>query len=175
MSGTLRNYMAVTLTVGGRVRSYGSLQEPVGEATIDGDYALLGDPITIGPEDEYVVWDQSMSDLLFQQIGFVLLGEGTLQVAWRTDRPTSSTDYTPLGTLQRWRHKDWACKGCPFWLWGQTALGHGTAATETGDTGGLPTLWQSGLGAAETVIIDKLAVRNPDDTDSVVIQRLIAQ
>ncbi len=174
MSGIIRNYFAVTQTQDGLQQgSFGSMTEAMGEATLGGDANLVR-RLSVASEDYVVVWQQEHAKLKFQQLGFRIIGPGTLRVFWRTDLPTSSTNYTPLGTRQRWHNKDWPCKMGPFWLCSQTALSHATLANEVADASGLPALMTTYIAQQDSVIVDKLVVYNPGD-DPVIIEAFHAQ
>jgi hypothetical protein len=175
MSATIRNYAGVSITKGGvTFPAFGLTGENVGEATIDGEY-LLSDRLTV-PDGEYItLWEAAMSAKEFSQIGIRMIStSGTLQVAYRTDRRTSSTDFTALGTHQRWRHLTLTCKMSPIFFNEQTLIGHGTVASEYADSSGVPALWTTNLATSETHVIDKIMIRNPGTSD-VEIERLVAK
>lgn len=177
MTALIRNYSAVVIEVGGIKKAFGSMQAAVGEASIDGTYIIAGDPITIDPSNgTYVLWEQAMSKLRFQQVGLRIVGDGLLQVGFRTDLPTSlvTPDYTTLGTRKRWRFLTAPCKLAPFWLCEQIVPGHTTLANEVADNAGVPALWTTYAGTADSTIIDKVMLRNTG-TAAVTIERLIAR
>ena len=174
MSAVLENYCCVVVrNAGASGESFGFLRSPVGEATIGGDHIAKPERLSIPPADYITLWEQSHNKLKFQQLGFRIVGDGSLNVFWRTDLPTSSSDYTPLGTRQRWHNKDQVCNLQPWWLNSQTALSVSTLANEVADDGGLPRLMTTDIETADTVIVDKVVVYNPGDA-AVIIERFLA-
>lgn len=175
MSAIIRNYAAVTVEIDGRrAASFGTLAEAVGEATIGGDAVTPQQQLSVPPEDYIILWEQSHSKLRFQQVGFRIIGEGTLTVFWRTDLPTSSSNYTPLGTRRRWYNKQWPCKLAPWWACDQTTLSLASLSDEVADNNGLPGLMTTNLASASTSIIDRILLYNPGD-EAVIVERLHAQ
>lgn len=178
MSGTLRNYSAVVAEQDGVRFVFGSMGDPIGEASVGGDHISGPERLSIEPEDYIVLWQQSHNKLRFQQLGFRVIGDGTATVFWRTDLPTSSSNFTPLGTRQRWHNKAWPCKQAPFWFCDQTQYSISNLANEVADNGsGLPYLLATSFAAdaQETVIIDKVLVYNMSEDDPLIIERLLVQ
>ncbi len=177
MSAIIENWFSLVVRNAGTTGHFGSMRIPAGESTVGGDRILISERMSVDPEDRIAIFEQSHRKLRFKEIGFLIVGEGTLQVAYRTDRATDleDDDYTPLGTHQRWRHLIHPCKLGPFILNSQIVLGHATAASETADDAGQPALWTTNLATAESHIIDKILVRNPSEDDVVIIQRFLVQ
>lgn len=160
MTAIIRNYSGISLTTPAGLKPFGSLTEAIGEATLTGN--SLGPSELIIPAVDYsVLWQQTHGRVNFSQMGFRIIGSGTLQVAWRTDLPTSSSNYLALGTAQRWHHKDWPCKMGPFWLCSQTVMADATLTNDVADSTGVPRLWAAGLAGAVSHVVDRFAVRNP--------------
>ena len=174
MTAILRNYSAVVVGSAGSEVSFGKLNSPVGESTIDGDEIDPSRLMSVGAGDYVVLWQQEHGRLQFQQVGFRIIGDGSLIAFWRTDLPTSETNFTPLGTRKRWFNKAFGCKGPPWWFWDQTDLGIASLTDQVADDGGLPKLMTSLIDTAATGIVDKIVLYNPG-TAAVKIERFLAQ
>ena len=175
MSAIIRNYFAMTVDVDGSpVAPFGSLSEPMGEATIGGDHIGPAERMSIEPEDYIILWETSYNKRKFQELAFRIIDEGTLYVWVMTDLPTSSTDYTPLGTRIRWFNEVVACNLNP-WIRQQRLLSIAAIADEVADDSGLPQLMTTDIATAVTSIIRKVVLYNPDTTDVVKIEKFFAQ
>lgn len=175
MSGILRNYFAMTVDVDGSpVSPFGSLTEPMGEATIGGDHIGPAERMSIEPEDYIILWESSYNKRKFQELAFRIIDEGTLYVWVMTDLPTSSTNYTPLDTRIRWFNEVHTCNLNP-WMRQQRVLSIASIANEVADDGGLPQLMTTDIATAVTSIIRKVVLYNPDTEDVVKIEKFFAQ
>lgn len=174
MTATIRNYSSVFVESDGSKRGFGSMSSPVGEASIGGDHIIACEPMSIDPSDYIVLWEQSHRKLKFQQLGFRIVGEGSLIVWSRFDLPTSASDYTAAGTRKRWFNKAWPCKMAPWWFCDQTGLSYSTLSDEVADDGDLPKLMTTLIDSAATSVCDKVVLYNPG-TSIVKIEKFLAQ
>ncbi len=173
MSGTLRNYMAAIATIEGKDYPFGSMESPIGEATIGGDHIGPPERLSVAAGDYIILWESQHAKRKFQELGFYIEGEGTLDVYRRYDLPTSTTDYTPLGTQQRWENEVFACKK-NAWVIQQQGLSVPTLSNQVADNGGLPRLMTTDLAIQVSTIVDKVVLYNPGD-DPVIIVKFFAQ
>lgn len=95
MSATLSVYWSAIVTENGVSREFGSLLVPVTTSTIDGD---MTDELefTVAASSTVTLWSYSASKPDF--VLAVISTDGTVEVGWKADKPTSSTDDTALGT-----------------------------------------------------------------------------
>lgn len=135
---------------------YVSREQPVKEVTFSGDNWRLYDVVLLpkwegGSQRPVVLWDWTRGDT-FQFLAFQLKdGEGYAHLAWKIDKPVSSTDFTPESedaspttTWRRTCHADLSCH-TPFFLNAVQSLVHPTLATGAGfDSNGDPAILTDG-------------------------------
>jgi hypothetical protein len=172
MTDAVRCYSADVLDRLGREYPIGRLRTPIGEATIQAKWMAQG-PMEVDAEQAVVLYDWNWA-LRLELLSFHIVGSGTLEIGIQTDKPTSSTVFTPLGTHKRWRFYNWECKRGAFRLSSDLVPAHATLASEVEDDGSdEPKLWGAYAGAATTHKITRVMVRNPDTEDAVNIERLV--
>ena len=173
MAAEISVYLGVVTVVDGvAAPDYGSLIVP-----IKGEAAALNSGEGIVVRRVVVPAGQIVTGWAWADTsGFALVaakaagGEGFVQVGIRYNAAVSEVDLTPTGSTNHWKETSLSCVG--VWMRDtERAYIHATAATEVGDTAGLPTVWSSGsrvLGVA-----DKIVFNNEDATNDVLIDLLI--
>lgn len=174
-TGLLRTYAAALIVQSGRMGrpTIGGLDDPLGEVEIDMKAVTQG-TFEVATENTFSMFNTDGA-ARFQFLAFRIIGEGTLWAAYKTDKPTSSSNFAPSGLAARWRHFQWTCKMGVFCFNTDLTIGHATAASETASDGSLPALWTTYIEAVDTHKIYSFALRNPSDTDPVEIEYLVVR
>jgi hypothetical protein len=145
MTATLRHYShGVIENADGTAAHFGSNTQPTKEVTVDGD-VVEADTIIPIPAGQLVplwIWTANDPDFAVYRLEIVG-GDGYLDVYWQVDKPTSTTDSTPLGTCLRWNEMDFSCFTEHIQN-SQAARVNPTLATAAGDAAGLPAMAASG-------------------------------
>ena len=157
-----------------------SMVSPVTLVTTAGTYRLFRTitlPVNTAAHpftDPTLLWSYTEGGGDFAFVALQLAdGAGTCQISWLADKPTSTTDTTPLGTHKNCGHKKLSCHAPEFFTIAETQV-HATAATAVGlDGDGFPSL----LTDASTVAgrIYKIWARNDSTTDEVRINLWIRE
>ena len=165
MSAELRVYVGETYVRDGITESSGSLVDPIKAVTTPGLYSsrrsivIPKDAAGVVPTLLWSWQDHNDFDLFMATLRG---GVGYLHLAWSVDKPTSATDFTPLGTHFRTQCVDLSCH-TPFILNSILARVHATLSTAAGvDGNGFPAI----LDNASTVEgrVYKIWAWNPSTT-----------
>jgi len=147
MAGTLGIYWSFGGTANG-VAFVGpdtSMVDPVNVVSIDGTYTLFRTvtiPVTTAAHpypDPTEVWNWEDGGEDFSLMAFQVTGDtGSVAIWWKADKPTSATDYTPLGTHEVCGNRIISCNGPDIWTLPDVYV-HDTLATAAGvDGDGFP-------------------------------------
>lgn len=181
MAAVIKVFHAVDLTVDGDVvDGFGSMVDPIKEATLTGDGTRRivrkfvipaddsGSPGTDGVKTVWT-WDQTNG---FEYLALVVKGDGYLRVAYRVEPVTSEDDQTPTAASKMWHHRSLSCVGpCVF---DTDRVQHNSVSGDvTGDTADLPSLWTD----AGTVdgVISRIAVWNEDTENEVELELYVVE
>lgn len=172
MTATLRHYShGVLENADGTAAHFGSNTQPTKEVTIDGDVVEADTIIPIPAGQLVLLWVWTANDPDFAMFRLEIVGgEGYLDLYWQVDKPTSTTDSTPLGTCLKWNEADFSCD-TEFVLNTQVARANPTLATAAGDSAGLPLMAASG-GTVDGRIYKIMAKNRGTDAVSVKRTRL---
>jgi hypothetical protein len=174
MTAVLRIYSAGRIDGNtGNDQRWGSLTEPTREVTLAADKQRSVQEITLAVGEVFTVWEWSADRPGFDFIGISVLDEGGyVKCAWKADKPTSTTDTTPLGTAKAWHRADIDDK-CEFRLASDELTVNLTQADANGDNSGTPVQWDD-AGEVDGRIY-KVQIKNPDAaTEAVRVQLVVA-
>lgn len=165
MSGRLRTYFSAVYEIAGRYLRIGSLDEPVKEATLDGEHHSIEDRITVPPDSTRVAVNV-LGGTRFSFLAIQVEGDGFLEVYWMVDTPEDEdSDPLPSGDNVRWRQRSLSCVA-PMIMDTDEAVLHPTLSTEAADDGnGLPSL--AGHAGALAARVYKVVLYNPHATEDV--------
>jgi hypothetical protein len=170
-SGNLNVYLAEVHTGNGRTKPFGDMQTPIAALTLAGaEVREWTMSIAPGAYDYLYRYDQP-----FKRFGYIrarIVGDGFGHVFSLQDKPTSTSNYAPLGTHKDWRQESISNR-LPFVRSSDHALVNPVLADVNSDTAGLPTL-MSDAGTVDGKVYDIL-IRNPASaTAAIVVETLIA-
>ena len=134
MTATLDTYWAQVVTSGGEITHRGrSVESPLSVTLSVGNVEAR--EFTI-PADTIVTLWQWISNVSEDFAALVLenLGTGLMQAQWKGDKPTSSTNGTPLGTHITWNTMA-VCPHLPLFIGADTIIVNPSAADHAGDPG----------------------------------------
>ncbi len=166
MTAIMRMGFWISYIKGGRLEErIGDPGAQLAEVTMPGTGKLVRE-ITIAAGATTTLWEYAdLND--FETVVLLVRGSGYLNLAIKADKPTSSTDSTPLGTHESWRQIDISCK-VPFLLNTDAALVHDNPLLDNGDSGGMPTILSDA--GTEDGKVYKIVAKNPSTTASVVVE-----
>lgn len=172
MSGVLRIYNAGRVDGTPNDQRWGSLTTPVREVTLAADLQRSVQEVTLAVGEVFDVWEWSAGRPGFDFIGITVLDEGGyIKAAWLADKPTSTTDTTPLGTAKAWHRADIDDKA-EFRLASDELTVNLTQADAISDNSGTPTQWDD-AGEIDGRIY-KVQIKNPDAaTEAVRVQLVV--
>lgn len=172
MAAELSVHHLVTLTIDGAQHpGFGSLVETIkgSSASIDDGGQPILRRVKVPASSNVVAWEWADTSGFTHMTVRIVGGEGFVQMGVRYNSPTSSTDLTPTGSTNHWKDRSVSCVGVVE-LDTERAYIHATAATEVGDTGGVPTVWSSG--SRSLGVADKVAFLN-EGTDDVTVEMIV--
>lgn len=152
----LEAVLGMSLLGNGQVEfAYGSLKIPF--------QCSLTDPLhirrnfSVPASGKVTLWDYAVEPMGFSAL--VVVCSGSIDLAVRADKPTSSTDFTPLGTHKGWTNIPVDCM-LPLFLNSDDFLVNSTPADMASDTADEPTAW--GDSGTERGLAYMVKARNPN-------------
>ncbi len=167
MSATVNVYDALFLDGTLNDDSVGSLETSVKAFNLTADTVrTVGEEISVAVGESVTIWEYSATKPYFDMIRLQCLGgAGYLEVAIKSDAPTSSTDPIPLTTCISWNFIDLSCTA-PLYLTSDEVIVNPVVGDGHNDNSGVPLKWSDAGTVAGRVY--KVMVRNPSTASAAV-------
>lgn len=167
MGAQIQMYRALTRTLGGTMKTYGSFDfsSPYSDfETDDNEGPAHDNSVMVLAGETATLWEYGVDSYTWS-IGMVEIAGNITSygyLAWKGDVAVSTSNLAPAGTAKTWNQVVLTGRAS-FFFDGRSILTNPTAADHASDNSGTPTAWSD---AGETLgYIYKVQFKNPGTTD----------